>query len=266
MKKKQRSNYRKIYQQMIGPIPTDDEGNSYDIHHLDGNPQNNSRDNLIALSRQDHYDIHYLQGDWGACLAIKMRMKHTTDELRELSRLSNIRRVDNGTHHLLGGSQQRVVNKKRVDDGTHNWLGGDAARDAVAKQIAAGQNKLVGGDIQRKTNADRLENGTHHLVGPSHNITRIKNGNHPTQTHISCTCCRRVIRGVASFNQHYPACIRKDEMKFRPRQRKRSGTTQLKNGTSTTQRKVSCIKCHRQFSVITFTRHVKSPSGCFVDK
>ena len=69
--------YRKIYKRHYGPIPKDNQGRTYDIHHKDGNRSNNSIDNLVALSIQEHYDIHYSQGEYGACYAISVRMRST---------------------------------------------------------------------------------------------------------------------------------------------------------------------------------------------
>lgn len=54
-------NYRKLWEQTHGPIPKDEFGRTYDIHHIDGNRKNNSIDNLICLSLEDHYKIHLKQ-------------------------------------------------------------------------------------------------------------------------------------------------------------------------------------------------------------
>lgn len=51
-------NYRKIWEKENGPIPKDENGRSYDIHHIDGNRKNNSIENLMCVSIQDHYEIH----------------------------------------------------------------------------------------------------------------------------------------------------------------------------------------------------------------
>jgi hypothetical protein len=58
-------NYRKIYEKIKGPIPK-----GYEIHHIDGNHNNNDIDNLKCVSIQEHYEIHKKQGDWGACRKI----------------------------------------------------------------------------------------------------------------------------------------------------------------------------------------------------
>ncbi len=54
-------NYRKIWEEAHGPIPKDENGVTYDIHHIDGNRKNNNISNLIALSIEDHYKIHLQQ-------------------------------------------------------------------------------------------------------------------------------------------------------------------------------------------------------------
>ncbi len=33
------------------------------VHHIDGNPRNNSLDNLIVLTRSEHARLHHRQGD-----------------------------------------------------------------------------------------------------------------------------------------------------------------------------------------------------------
>ena len=38
--------YRKLWESHNGPIPKDNEGRSYEIHHVDGNHQNNVIENL----------------------------------------------------------------------------------------------------------------------------------------------------------------------------------------------------------------------------
>ena len=62
--------YRKLWIEQHGEIPKDEFGRSYEIHHKDGNHFNNSIDNLVCISIKEHYDIHYAQGDYGACVMI----------------------------------------------------------------------------------------------------------------------------------------------------------------------------------------------------
>ena len=116
------TNYRKIYEHHFGPIPRDNYGRTYDIHHIDGNRQNNSPDNLVALSIVDHLRIHESQEDWLACSAIMVRMKCSPEDIADISKLAAKEKVANGTHHFLGGKLQRESSNARIANGTHNFV------------------------------------------------------------------------------------------------------------------------------------------------
>lgn len=75
--------HRKIYVKNYGPIP---EG--HDIHHIDGNHKNNDPANLKAVSLQEHFDIHYSQGDYAAAYRISQRMSVSKDEKSRLASLA----------------------------------------------------------------------------------------------------------------------------------------------------------------------------------
>jgi hypothetical protein len=113
------SQYRKIYNNHNGPIPIDHKGRTFDIHHLDGNRENNLPENLIAVSIEEHYNIHKLQGDWGACFKLAQKLSLSPKELSEIARLSAFRRVEKGEHPFLG----KTINESRIKNGTHNLLG-----------------------------------------------------------------------------------------------------------------------------------------------
>lgn len=76
-------NYRKIWEDAFGPIPFDENGVSYEIHHIDGNHHNNSIDNLKLVSIQEHYNIHFEQGDILACALISKRAGGSNIELKQ---------------------------------------------------------------------------------------------------------------------------------------------------------------------------------------
>lgn len=60
---------------MYGEIPKDDQGRPYEIHHIDGNRKNNAIENLMCLSIEDHYRIHYSQCDYTSANLIAQRIK-----------------------------------------------------------------------------------------------------------------------------------------------------------------------------------------------
>lgn len=100
--------HRTIYEENFGPIPKDETGRSYEIHHIDGDKNNNSIDNLKCVSIQEHYDIHYRQGDWGACLIMSSRMDISAEEK---SKLAKQRKHTKETKEKL-----RIANKMQFDN------------------------------------------------------------------------------------------------------------------------------------------------------
>lgn len=97
-------NYRKIYEQYHGFIP-----DGHHIHHKDGNKLNNSIENLICVSPEEHYNIHYYQGDYGACWALVITGHKTLsiEERKELSRKQLKYQWDNNREKMLSGRRNR---------------------------------------------------------------------------------------------------------------------------------------------------------------
>jgi hypothetical protein len=80
------ANYKKIWIHHNGPIPKDKNGRPYEIHHIDGNHNNNDIGNLLCVPIQEHYDIHYRQGDYGACVMIAKRMNFSPDYISNIQK------------------------------------------------------------------------------------------------------------------------------------------------------------------------------------
>jgi hypothetical protein len=113
--------YRKIYEENIGPIPKDELGRSYHIHHIDGNRKNNSVENLLAVSIEEHYNIHYSQGDYGACFKLSRLLKMTQEQLENIAKLHVEKQLKDKKHPFQGGNVQRKNAKKQLENGTHNF-------------------------------------------------------------------------------------------------------------------------------------------------
>ena len=110
-------NYRKLYQEQIGPIPIDADGRTYEIHHIDGNRSNNSIDNLIAVSIEEHYNIHFENGDHGACWGILSRMKEDPEQKSLLISLHQKKLVKEGRHPFQNKQIQSQNGKKAAASG-----------------------------------------------------------------------------------------------------------------------------------------------------
>lgn len=221
------TNYRKIYEQHFGPIPKDENGRTYEIHHIDGNHSNNEPKNLIAVSIQEHYDIHFSQGDYGACYLIGVAMKLSPEKLSEIATKSNLRRVEEGTHPFMGGAIQR----ERVVNGTHHLLGGAIQRQTNYKQwkrlgkdhplaishrksLAAGTHPCLTGESQRQTQVRLVENGTHHFLDKEWRAEEVKRRlatnthnfqgpNSPTQLQWTCLHCGKAGKGKSNYNKNH---------------------------------------------------------------
>jgi hypothetical protein len=183
--------YRKIYEQHYGPIPRDSDGKSYDIHHIDGDDSNNNPSNLVALTLKEHYDIHFLQQDYGACNLIGVRMGMTTHELSELSGKASRSRVEAGTHNFLDGTVSRETQEKRITSGTHIFLDNQWQKDKTKKQIGNGTHNLMKRPDGTSLSSDRVKNGTHNFAGE----------NSPTQQKWSCAHCGKTGKGTTNFTR-----------------------------------------------------------------
>jgi len=64
-------NYRKLYEKYHNCCLL----SGIDIHHIDGNHDNNSIENLKAVSLEEHYNIHKSQNEFYAAYLIGKRMK-----------------------------------------------------------------------------------------------------------------------------------------------------------------------------------------------
>lgn len=178
--------YRKIYENHTGPIPKDECGRSYEVHHIDGNKKNNNPDNLVALSIREHYDVHYSQGDYGACLFIaQYRLNHSVEELSELARLNALKRVKNKTHPFLNGEMQSKMNLLRVSKGTHNL-----------------QRREDGTSVA----SERVVNGSHPFLGNENTKKQLAAGKHASQIIKTCNHCGKEIDAANFKRWHGDNC------------------------------------------------------------
>jgi hypothetical protein len=138
-------NYRHIFIKHHGPIPIDSDGRSYDIHHIDGNHQNNDPSNLRAVSLQEHYNIHFLLGQYPACQMIAHRMNLSKSEMSTLASLANQQRVDDGTHHFLSKGKEHPSYDHTVHTFKHKTSGNivSATQYEMVKNFSVHQSNLI---------------------------------------------------------------------------------------------------------------------------
>lgn len=111
-------NYRKVFERyhQCCLLP------GVDIHHIDGDHNNNHPENLQAVTLQEHYDIHKSQNDHYACYMIATRMDIKPNDWIEMARIngrkSAIKNKDNGIGLLSWiKNNPELAQKQRSDSG-----------------------------------------------------------------------------------------------------------------------------------------------------
>lgn len=182
-----------------------------EIHHRDGNRNNNDISNLQLVTIQEHFDIHYKQQDYGSCYLIAIRMKKSPREISELARQAQLKRIQDGTHHLLGPS----MNAKRIADGTHHWLDGTKSSETQRKMIENGTHRFVNSDWQRENQLRLKELGKHNFYGGELQKKLVNAGTHhfvtnnPGKIYWVCEHCGKKGQGKTNFFFFFYSLARK---------------------------------------------------------
>jgi hypothetical protein len=126
---------RNVWRSHFGEIPKDSMGRSYEIHHKDRNPNNNSIDNLEALSIEEHYIEHLNAKEYGACFAISKRMSLSPEEIKFLaSKVSSNRMwITNGIN------DKRIHNDESIPNG---WVRGRTGGRTFGKRSEEFSRKM----------------------------------------------------------------------------------------------------------------------------
>jgi HNH endonuclease len=148
-----RKNYRRIYQQHFGPIPVDDMGRSYHIHHRDGNHSNNAIENLQAVSLQEHYEIHLAEGNTWAALRLAQRLGMSGEDISRLSKETNRRRVAEGTHPFQRPGVTSYAGKRGIEHVKKNgW-----SQEAIRKRVETRKKKSGFGNMEQTRTPEAIK-------------------------------------------------------------------------------------------------------------
>ena len=114
-----KTNYRQIWEEFYDRIIPD----GHEIHHIDGNNKNNSPDNLLCVTPEEHYEIHYQQNDFLACALIATRMNLTPEEKKAVHALAMANRDQSGKKNpMYGRSAIKESNMKWYTNGTEDKM------------------------------------------------------------------------------------------------------------------------------------------------
>lgn len=121
--------YHKIWIENCGKIPKDENGKSFEIHHVDGNRTNNDIKNLMCISIKEHYEIHWKQKDYYSCLLISKRMNMTDFEKQELK------------EKIIQSNKTRIISKElrqKMSEGMKKaktgWIPSEETRNLWSEQ------------------------------------------------------------------------------------------------------------------------------------
>lgn len=106
--------YRQIWEQINGPIPTDEQGRPYEIHHIDGNRKNNDITNLKCVTIEEHYNIHLQQKDYYAAWIIGQRLNRSLEELEEIKKQMSL--AKKGRPSTFTGKKHSEESKRRMSE------------------------------------------------------------------------------------------------------------------------------------------------------
>lgn len=170
--------YRKIWEDYYGEIPKDEEGRSFEIHHIDGNRNNNSIENLKCISIKEHYEIHLKQSDFASAAFIKQKMgrplngwKHSEETKLKISLMGS----------GMKGKKHSEQTKKKMSEAR---LGITLSEETKQKQREA-----------------KLNNPTKYWQGKSRKGMIV---NHPILT---CIHCGKIGKGESAMNKwHFDNC------------------------------------------------------------
>lgn len=179
--------YRYAWTKHYGPIPKDEKGRSFEVHHIDGDHSNNNIDNLKLVSIEEHYQIHYDQGDFGACWAMAKRMDLTSEMLSKVSKEINKKMIERGDHPFLGDNNP---SRKKSKDGTHHFFGGEVQRKLAIERSKNGTHNFLDGEVQKRYWQTIRNNG----------------GEHPTQIKSACPHCGIMVNKTNMKRWHGDKC------------------------------------------------------------
>lgn len=184
-----------VWKKHYGKIPKDESGRSFEIHHVDGNPLNNSIENLKCVSIEEHYKIHLEQEDYGGAFLIAIRMKISPEEISELARKQSLKQLEKGTHNF-----QNIINRNPLVN-----KGYVVALNTQTNEIVRiKKEEFDNGEIYVGANSNRKLKSIHTNRGKNKNKTwKQKNKEQLTK---KCMYCDFVGRGSHIARFHNERC------------------------------------------------------------
>ena len=201
--------YRKIWIDNYGSIPVDADGRSYEIHHVDGNRENNELSNLICVSMDEHYKIHENQGDFAACMAIVRRRKESPE--KRTTRLSEL------------GKKMWQNDQYRKEQGLASksaWDGNEERKRKAGERLSKRNEEMLAKGIHpfqkswlkdhlQKIAADcrdRVSKGEHNFQQKEYAIASSARAKERNSVEYACPNCGKEGKGAVMKRHHFDRC------------------------------------------------------------
>jgi hypothetical protein len=134
-------NYVRIWEEYNGQkLPEGKE-----IHHIDGNHDNNDPNNLLVVTIEQHLEIHQKQKDYGAVQAILMRMNRSESDTKMLIECASKHQkklLSEGRHNFQLMTEER---RKEISSKVGNYT----------KENGIGLHKINADPVLSKQNASK---------------------------------------------------------------------------------------------------------------
>jgi hypothetical protein len=165
-------NYRWIWIKHNGPIPKDENGQTFEIHHIDRDRTNNSIENLQCVSKREHAQIHFDANEFAAAYAI---LKRTKGILRDFSGWKHTEKTKTKISESLKGEKNPMYGRKRDDRQNKGyWRGKKQPLEMVKKRVEKNKGqkrpnqseKMMGLLIGEKNGMFGIKGKEHHRSKP----------------------------------------------------------------------------------------------------
>ena len=161
-------NHRWVWVKYNGEIPYDENGQTYEIHHVDGNRENNDISNLMCVSKREHSKIHFDKGEFAAAYAILKRTKGIT---KDFTGWKHTDKTKKKISESTSGSKNPMYGRTREDrKGKGYWLGKKQPKELVDKRVSKNTGQ------KRPKQSEALKG---RFIGDLNPMFGIKGKNHP---------------------------------------------------------------------------------------
>ena len=165
--------YKKVYEKVYGKIPVDERGRSYEIHHIDGDRNNNAVENLKCVTIEEHYEIHLSQGDYAAANLILNRLnkgtligwKHSEESINRMKQSKKV--ISGETRRKLSeakkGKPSTFLGKKHSEETKLKMREArlNVSEESRRKMSEAQKGKKVSDETRRKLSEIRKGRPAH---------------------------------------------------------------------------------------------------------